>query len=609
MPAARNGLWNGLLRFRGPLLFSPPFNPRSFMRALALLLAGLAGNPAHADGGDDDIITLIRHGAPQLAQTLIDRYQAETDGDAAGWAHWEKQRIALHLALEEWEDVVKRAEALPADTADDVRKWAQTRAAEAELALGHPAAARERLARLIWAPEESLGAAQLAEWRRLIIESYLAEQRSGDAALALQRYQQDTAQPDEEETRLIARGWLAEGRAAEAADLLAEKTDLESRALALLAELRSQRDAPDRIAAQARALALADGGEPAARRKLWAVAAEAARLGADDATRIDALERALTFGHGAAGDELLVNADILWDAYLNYGMVLAQRAQLSTDDYQPWFEIEQRLRGVKPVEARALMALLAWHDPAHPLAATAHRRVVGAFENHASRGVLLRALYLRSARFPSVETIPPGVRYSLAAVAFDEGDSPAAIYLIGDLPIPAADTETPAWQVARARVLLATGSDELGISVLKELMGQVASFTPTQRREVMRAAGVVQGLGHSQAALDMLHGLAAATPEMETQRELQFWAGQAYEALGDYQRAALSYLRTAYLAGETGATDDWGQLGRYHAAAVLAKAGLRADARRLYAGLLGTDTDPARRAYALRALDQLEGRP
>lgn len=609
MPAARNGLWNGLLRFRGPLLFSPPFNPRSFMRALALLLAGLAGNPAHADGSDDDITTLIRHGAPQLAQTLIDRYQAETDGDAAGWAHWEKQRIALHLALEEWEDVVKRAEALPPDTADDVRKWAQTRAAEAELALGNPAAARERLARLIWAPEESLGAAQLAEWRRLIIESYLAEQRSGDAALALQRYQQDTVQPDEEETRLIARGWFAEGRAAEAADLLAEKTDLESRALALLAELRSQRDAPDRIAAQARALALADGGEPAARRKLWAVAAEAARLGADDATRIDALERALTFGHGAAGDELLVNADILWDAYLNYGMVLAQRAQLSTDDYQPWFEIEQRLRGVKPVEARALMALLAWHDPAHPLAATAHRRVVGAFENHASRGVLLRALYLRSARFPSVETIPPGVRYSLAAVAFDEGDSPAAIYLIGDLPIPAADTETPAWQVARARVLLATGSDELGISVLKELMGQVASFTPTQRREVMRAAGVVQGLGHSQAALDMLHGLAAATPEMETQRELQFWAGQAYEALGDYQRAALSYLRTAYLAGETGATDDWGQLGRYHAAAVLAKAGLRADARRLYAGLLGADTDPARRAYALRALDQLEGRP
>ncbi len=609
MPAARNGLWNGLLRFRGPLLFFPRLNPRSIMRALALLLAGLAGNLAHADGGDDDITTLIRHGAPQLAQTLIDRYQTETDGDAAGWARWEKQRIALHLALEEWEDVVKRAEALPPDTADDVRKWAQTRAAEAELALGNPAAARERLARLIWAPEESLSAAQLAEWRRLIIESYLAEQRSEDAAVALQRYQQDTAQPDEEETRLIARGWLAEGRAAEAADLLAEKTDLESRALALLAELRSQRDSPDRVAAQARALALADGGQPAARRKLWAVAAEAARLGADDATRIDALERALALGHGGAGDELLVNADILWDAYLNYGMVLAQRAQLSTDDYPPWFEIEQRLRDVKPVEARALLALLAWHDPAHPLAAAAHRQVVDSFENHPSRGALLRSLYLRSARFPSLETIPPGVRYSLAAVAFDEGDSPAATSLVGDLPVPAAATETLAWQVARARVLLATGSDELGISVLKELMGQVASFTPAQRREVMRAAGVVQGLGHSQAALDMLHGLAAATPEMETQRELQFWAGQAYEALGDYQRAALSYLRTAYLAGETGATDDWGQLGRYHAAAVLAKAGLRADARRLYAGLLGADTDPARRAYALRALDQLEGRP
>ncbi|MEK7323059.1 MAG: hypothetical protein AABZ84_08275 [Pseudomonadota bacterium] len=592
-------------------MFFRRLNPHFAVILLTVLLTGLVCNPVRAGSGDDDITTLIRHGAPQLAQILVDRYQAETDGDAAGWAHWEKQRIALHLALEEWEDVVKRAEALPPDTADDVRKWAQTRAAEAELALGHPAAARERLARLIWAPEESLGAAQLAEWRRLIIESYLAEQRSEDAAVALQRYQQDTAQPDEEETRLIARGWLAEGRAAEAADLLAEKTDLESRALALLAELRSQRDSPDRVAAQARALALAEGGQPAARRKLWAVAAEAARFGADDLARIEALESALVLGHGAAGDELPVNADILWDAYLNYGMVLAQRAQLSTDDYPPWFEIGQRLRDVKPVEARALMAVLAWHEPAHPLAAAAHQQLIHSFENHRNRAALLRTLYLDSARFPSLDVIPAGVRYSLAAVALDEGDVPAATRVVGDLPVPAAATAVEAltWQLARARVLLATGSDELGISVLKEAAGQAAAFTPAQRSAMLRAAGVLQGLGRHQAALDMLQGLAAVTPEMVTQRELQFRAGQAYEALSDYQRAALSYLRTAYLAGETGAADAWGQLGRYHAAAVLAKAGLRADARRLYAGLLGADTDPARRAYALRALDQLEGRP
>src|SRR3569623_1839148 len=45
-------------------------------------------------------------------------------------------------------------------------------------------------------------------------------------------------------------------------------------------------------------------------------------------------------------------------------------------------------------------------------------------------------------------------------------------------------------------------------------------------------------------------------------------------------RAALCYLRTAYLAGEAAASDSWGQRGRYHAAVALAREGLAGDARR-----------------------------
>ncbi len=610
MDAAYNGSWNGARRFRGPLFFLARLNTasRGVQAALFVVLLSLIAPPAPAAGGDDDITRLIRHGAPQLAQRLIDRYQAEAAGDAAESARWEKHRIALHIALEQWEAVIAGADALPADARDDLHKWTQTRAAEAELAMGRPAAARERLARLIWAKEESLSANQLAEWRRLVIETYLAEQRADEAGTALQRYQQDTPEFDAEETRLAARVLLTANRAAEAAELLVSHADPESRALNLLADLRAQTSAPGSVAAQARALARDAAIEASTRRRLWAVAAEAMRLSGDELARIEDLENAVSLGYGAAGEMLAVDADLLWDAYLRHGTALAQRAQLRIEDTAPWLDIESRLRAVKPMEARALMAALILLDPVQSGAAGAHQRFVAAFENTAHDRTLLRALYLHSARFPSLDLLPAGVRYSLAALALNEGDLPAATRLMGDLSVPPLGTEAAAWQLLRARVLLASGSDELGISVLHDVLALGAALTPAQRQELLRAAGVVQGLGQHSAALELWQGLAALTPEMDMQRELQFWAGQSYDALEDYQRAALSYLRVAFLAGEEGARDSWGQLGRFHAAAALERAGLAADARRLYAGLLGEDTDPARRAYALRALDQLGGK-
>jgi len=607
MPVARNGRWNGTIRFPRPLSFLFLLNLLSPIRRLigliALCLAGLS--PARADEGGD-IALLVRHGAPELAQRLVDHYQSNADGDVTAWAQWEKQRIALQLAREQWEAALSRIAALPPNADPALRHWASARAAEAELALQRPAAARARLARAIWANESELNVQQLAEWRRLVIESYLQEQRAADAETALQRYRQDTPQPDEEDDRLAARVWLSEGRAAEAAELLVQRADPESRVWALLAQLRGRQHAPETILAQARELAHTTGAAAETRRQAWAVAAEAAQSYGDDAARIAALEQAVALGHAPSGAVLLpADADLLWDAYLHYGKELAQRAQLSFDDHQPWFDIEQRLRDKKPLEARALMATLAWQDPAHPLAAVAHQAFATSLERD-GRGAVLEALYLHSKRVPSMDAIPPAVRYSLADVLLERGDVPAAARMMGQLSQPSGAEGAVAWQLARARVLLAGGSAELGIGVLDTVMQQARDLDLTQRRAALEAIGAVQALRRHAAAIDLLQRLAAASPEMDLQRELQFWLAKSYEALGDYQRAALCYLRTAYLAGEAAASDSWGQRGRYHAAVALAQEGLAGDARRLYAGLLGEDTAPAQRALALRALNQLE---
>lgn len=604
MPATRNGRWNGTVRFPRSLPFSSSLYLLPLIGVLTFCVAGLSS--ARADDSAD-ITLLIRHGAPELAQRLVEHYQADTAGDAAAWAYWEKQRIALAFAREQWETVLAHVAALPTTNADPaLHHWAAARAAEAELALRRPAAARARLARAIWANEPELNAQQLAEWRRLVIESYLQEKRMPDAETALQRYRQDTPQPDAEDDRLTARVWLSEGRAAEAAELLAQHTEPESQVWRLLAQLRGRQHAPETIMAQARELAHAVGAAPETRQLAWAVAAEAALANGDDAASVAALEQAVSLGHVSIGAGLLrADADVLWDAYLRYGAQLAQRAQLGFDDYQPWFDIEQRLRDKKPLEARSLMAVLAWQNPVHPQAGDAHQALARSLEKD-GRGVVLEALYLSSKRVPSIDAIPPGVRYTLADVLLERGDVPAAARMLDQLPQPSGAEGAAAWQLARARVLLAGGSAELGISVLDMVVQQARELDLAQRRAALEAIEAVQTLRRHTAAIDLLQRLAVASPEMDLQRELQFWLATSYEALGDYQHATLCYLRTAYLAGDAGASDSWGQRGRYHAAAALAQAGLAGDARRLYAGLLGDDTAPAQRALALRALNELE---
>src|SRR3569623_1215116 len=455
MSGKSNGRRNGMARFPRPLPLthagvSTESRPGAFSIRVAsavgwlLLVFLVALQPVRADD-DDDIAILIRNGAPDLAERLIERYQAEAGADPAAWARWEKQRIALDFARERWDQVLQRAAALPPAADPALRHWAGTR--------------------------------------------------------------------DAEDDRLAARVRLGEGRAEDAASLISDKTDADSQVWRLLADLRARRHSPETVLAQAEALANAAGTPVDAQRRLWAVAAEAAQLNGDAAARVAALEHAVGGGPAVLVDGGLLHADpdTLWDAYLGYGMQLAQRAQLVADEYQPWFEIEQRLRDKKPLEARALMVVLAMHDPLQPLAATAHQRFAASLEE-SGRGAELEALYLHSTRFPKLDDVPAVVRYSLADVVLERGDLSTATRLIGDLPLPTAPGPVVTWQLARAQVLLAGGSVELGLSVLDTVMLRVKDFDLAQRRSALRAVRAAQAQRRHQLALSLLHRIAAATP-------------------------------------------------------------------------------------------------
>ncbi len=83
-----------------------------------------------------------------------------------------------------------------------------------------------------------------------------------------------------------------------------------------------------------------------------------------------------------------------------------------------------------------------------------------------------------------------------------------------------------------------------------------------------------------------------------------FWVADSYKALGRPLEAAQLYLRSAILQ-DPFAMDPWAQTARYYAAEQLAAAGLPADARNIYRGLLNATKDPGRQAVLRNNIQQL----
>ena len=75
-------------------------------------------------------------------------------------------------------------------------------------------------------------------------------------------------------------------------------------------------------------------------------------------------------------------------------------------------------------------------------------------------------------------------------------------------------------------------------------------------------------------------------------------------AMEKYDEAAYLYLKSATLQDPM-AMDPWAQTARYHAAKMLAEAGLVEDARQIYSSLLRATRDASRRAVLENEIQRL----
>ncbi|HHM04685.1 MAG TPA: hypothetical protein ENJ19_02950 [Gammaproteobacteria bacterium] len=591
--------------FRGPLCLYV------VLMTLALPAGGAAHPPPDPDGTLEEVVRLKRDGAPDLALRLLDTYQPPpSPGTLPAWELWERQRLILLASAGHWAALVERADALPDGVSPEFLQWAHTRAAMAELALSRGAAARRRLAALLWRDGATVTDEQRARWRRLLIKSYLADKRYEDARTAMVRYRQDYGRGGDSARELEARLALLSAYPAQAVAVLDGVAGEEARVLRWLARLRSGQMPPVAVLAGV-IKALDDPAlSPAGKRRLWLIAARAAQRDGDHSNRVRALEQALSYPPPAhRGDELLGgDGDELWQAYRDYGMELANRAQLLLGEAAPWFETARRIHALRPRDARALLATLAQQGGVGgDMTALAHQEFARRLGELPQGGRLLRALYLDSERFPRIEDIPAIVRYPLLAQALADEDMALASRLSAGLVQAPPGGNAVDWQLRRARLLLLGRQYDAAVNALERVMEAQQRWSRDGLDRYNQILFDLQILGRHEEALRLFDLALARAGDPGLSREILFWMADSYKALGHFDTAARYYLRSARLDDDPAGI--WGQTARYHAAEALTDAGLRDDARRIYRDLLRRTGDPSRRAALKRKLDQLWLRP
>lgn len=563
-----------------------------FAALLVVAPAALAADP-------DPIGVLIRGGALDLALKRLDEEQARAQ--AQEWLLLERRRIELYAARRQWDALAQRVDGEPPDLPAEFRHWALRQAAEARLAASDFPGARRYLRQLLW--QEQPDVETVAHARRLVIRSYLLEDNLADAQAGVLRYQQDYNARSDAWQALHAEILLRAEDYKGAFEVLTGVETAEARLLRQLAGLRAKFYKPQDVLKESARLAAGFKTSRENQRRALVVQAEAALAAADDGKRVVALEQALSLPETASEKFFRARADDLWQSYQRLAESIGNDAKLLVGDDNAWLEKAKALAAKEPHRARALHAFLVHHAEDENARATANRLLAESLLK-GGHGETLRALYLNSTRIAGPDAVPQSVRYRLAEIALAQHDMKLAAALLKDLTEPLVGEDATIWTLRRARALVYIGDIASAQPLLAGLLEQQKTVDAEFARHFLQVVFDLQTLGRHTEALALLEKLSAGAETKSLQRELLYWRADSHAALGQNAEAGELYLRSAVFNGGNG-DDPWGQTARFHAATVLARAGLTTDARHIYTALLKSTPDPARRAQIERQLQQL----
>lgn len=586
---------------------SPPFKAtsgrcaRTFQTSLFLLFVAFASAAAGADDLQR-VATLAKGGASGLALRLVDRNQPSPD-NVENWMVWEKERYAILVERQDWDAIAKRADVLPKGLPDDFIQWAWTQAAWARLSAHDGTGARRFLRRLLW--QERGTKIALAQWRQMVIRSYLVDNDLTDAQTSIARYSVEFNARGDDWSVLTGTILLRSNRNGAAMAVLAGVKTYEGRLLLLLAGLRSGDYKPATVLARALQLAHKTANQPALQRQAWILADYAAAGAENPAQQLGALERALNFPRKLGdGDTLFqVSADDLWGAYDRVASGIGNRLRLLVGDDAAWLKKAATYKRDYAPFARAFYAFLAFHGDDPKTRDIAHEQLADSLYAAGDERVV-RALYTRSSRYQSLADVPDQIRYRMTDRALADYDIAFAGRLMQGLNDPPPGEDIDEWSMRRARVLIYAGDFKSALPLLGGVLQNKSQLDDDFVEHYLQVIFDLQAADKNIEAESLLKSLFPLVRNPEIQRQILFWMGDSKIALHQYTSAAELYLRSATYNNATGG-DIWGKTARFHAAEALAEAGLIDDARNVYQHLLRVTHDPKRQAVIERNIQKL----
>lgn len=552
---------------------------------------------------------IAESGTPGLALKLLDEAHPGTQKGFGEWFRWSQARTAILVKWKQWQRAIDYLQRLPSEPLpENLYRWSLSQRAWLQLEQGNASQARTLLRQLLWQVgqgEPNHGEQSLL--RRLVIRSYLVDDRIDDAATAMYRYQQDYPSVEPEWLQLRARILLRQQKPHVLLEWpLTTRQKLPPTLLMLIA-LRSAQRTPQAIYTEALvhandvSLTLAD------RARYWKIAAEASALSGRLADTVLATERALGFADDLSSSDRVfqVTTSDLWGVYQRYGTDLGNQKQLLIGDDAAWFSAVEAVREENPLQAKGLLSVVAQQAGSDALRGQALTQLATLLESDPGGLRLVARLFSDQNRFPGFRQVPVNVRHQLVEYALSNSNIVMASDLLATLTQQPDDTDKFTWHLRRARVLVLGGRPSEGVDVIDTLLTEQLFISPEQLDKLMQVLFDLQSAEYHQRALALFIRLENERQLAPTQRrELFFWMAESFTAVEQFAQAGLYYMRSATYV-DSDSADLWGQSARYNAAESLAKAGLISDARRLYESLLKITEDPARRAVLRGKLQQL----
>lgn len=581
--------------------FIMSFKMLKLLSVIILLFSG----PIFADSAEklEQLKSISNAGAPFLTLKMLDQAQPNFDADLYNWILWEQERYKILEQWQQWNSLLIRIEGLPDDLPEPFKHQIATKHAQAYLNLKQTKTAREIIRPYLWDIEAS-SSLEYERWRKIIVDSYIADGRFDDARIAMRRFSQDFSSQDDVWLENRALILIQSGHLEEAADILAGNKAATLKGLLLMVDLMSGKKSAQLVWLESTALAKSFKSTSKDYAIYWIVALHAAKeLSA--VNLVIAVEAVLKTTFININDLLKVEHDALWLAYGEYAQLVGNRAELLQGDDASWLALAKNSVKLTPLKARSLLAHIITTGQSAEVVELAAQTFLKTLNLEKQSAInLLNGLFSSQGQFSDVSKIPVSIRFELVDLALKNANIETATRLMSGLDEHPKNTDLFAWQLRRARVLVLGGQIVEGHQVMAQLLQGYKNTTVENTDRILQVLFDLQTIGANKEAIINLNQLLSLNIEPRQKREVLFWIADSYKALKQHNKAALLYLKSALYAGQE-AMDPWAQTARFSAAESLEKAGLVDDSRRIFEGLLKVSTKASQKAALRHKIQQL----